>query len=79
MAFLERWGFQADDMVILTDEDNVDPRSKTYPSGQNIVRAMQWLVRDAHGSSLFFHYSGHGSQCPDTGEQILQEIVRKVY
>jgi hypothetical protein len=26
---------------------------------------MQWLVGGSEGYQLFFHYSGHGGQCPD--------------
>lgn len=45
-----------EEMVILTD-DQQNPASQ--PTKQNILRAMQWLVRDAEpNDSLFFHYSG---------------------
>ena len=58
--FIHRYGFMDDDMVILTD-DQVNPLS--IPTKANMVRAMQWLVRDAQPhDSLFFHYSGHGGQ-----------------
>jgi len=50
-------------MVILTD-DQQNPMSQ--PTKQNILRAMHWLVKDAHpNDSLFFHYSGHGGQTKD--------------
>lgn len=56
-AFLhENFGYQRDDMVILTD-DQQNPMSQ--PTKQNILRAMHWLVKDARpNDSLFFHYSG---------------------
>jgi hypothetical protein len=56
-AFLhENFGYQRDDMVILTD-DQQNPMSQ--PTKQNIFRAMHWLVKDARpNDSLFFHYSG---------------------
>jgi hypothetical protein len=56
-AFLhENFGYQRDDMVILTD-DQQNPMSQ--PTKQNILRAMHWLVNDARpNDSLFFHYSG---------------------
>jgi hypothetical protein len=56
-AFLhENFGYQRDDMVILTD-DQQNPMSQ--PTKQNILRAMHWLVKDAcPDDSLFFHYSG---------------------
>lgn len=51
-------------MVILTD-DQQNPMSQ--PTKANILRAMHWLVKDAEpNDSLFFHYSGHGGQTPDT-------------
>ncbi|EPQ28367.1 uncharacterized protein PFL1_04194 [Pseudozyma flocculosa PF-1] len=60
--FLVSRGYKEDDMVILTD-DARDPRS--MPTRQNIIAAMNWLVRGAKpGDALVFHYSGHGSQAP---------------
>jgi hypothetical protein len=51
-------------MVLLTDESN----NRNYqPTGATILRAMQWLVQGAsEGDVLFFHFSGHGAQVPDT-------------
>ncbi|KAF8071909.1 peptidase C14, caspase domain-containing protein, partial [Lyophyllum atratum] len=57
------FGYKKDDIVILTD-DSTNPRQK--PTRQNIITAMQWLVRGAApNDSLFFHYSGHGGQTKD--------------
>jgi hypothetical protein len=57
-AFLfENFGYQRDDMVILTDDQQY-PMSQ--PTKQNILRGMHWLVKDARpNDSLFFHYSGN--------------------
>ncbi|KAI9823295.1 MAG: Ca(2+)-dependent cysteine protease [Thelocarpon impressellum] len=60
----QNFGYAREDMVILTD-DQRNPMSQ--PTRQNIIRAMHWLVKDAkQHDSLFFHYSGHGDQIPDT-------------
>lgn len=54
-------GYHPDDMVILTDEPSDNPR--TYPTRENMVNAMHWLVSDARpGDALFFQFSGHGGQ-----------------
>ncbi|KAJ5623425.1 hypothetical protein N7490_012030 [Penicillium lividum] len=59
----ERFGYRREDMVILTD-DQKNPMS--IPTKQNIIRAMQWLVKDAQPhDSLFVHFSGHGGRTPD--------------
>ncbi|CAK7902869.1 metacaspase-1 [[Candida] anglica] len=59
----ERFGYQWDDMVILTDDQNQQAR---LPTKDNIIRAMQWLVKDARpNDSLVFHYSGHGGVTKD--------------
>ncbi|KAF9507138.1 hypothetical protein BS47DRAFT_341716 [Hydnum rufescens UP504] len=48
---------------MLTDDSS---HPAQIPTRANIIRAMQWLVRDAHpDDSLFFHYSGHGGQAKD--------------
>ncbi|KZT42184.1 peptidase C14 [Sistotremastrum suecicum HHB10207 ss-3] len=57
------FGYKEDDIVVLTD-DSSNPVG--LPTRDNIMRAMQWLVRDARpDDSLFFHYSGHGGQTKD--------------
>ncbi|KAK0750438.1 peptidase C14, caspase domain-containing protein [Schizothecium vesticola] len=57
------FNYKREDMVILTD-DQQNPMSQ--PTKQNILRAMHWLVKDAHpNDALFFHYSGHGGQTKD--------------
>jgi metacaspase-1 len=61
-------------MVTLTD--NSDPRGPYFPTGHNIVAAMNWLVSEP-GCTLFLHYSGHGGQVPDddSEEGYLDTIV----
>lgn len=59
----ERWGYLWDDMVILTDDQHTQNK---IPTRDNILRAMQWLVKDARpNDSLVFHYSGHGGLTKD--------------
>lgn len=53
-------------MVVLTDDQQDRTRR---PTRANMIAAMKWLVTGAQkGDSLFFHYSGHGSQVKDLGE-----------
>jgi len=64
-AFLmERHGYKREDMIFLTD----DQQDRNFqPTHANIVRAMQWLVKDAQpNDALFLHYSGHGGSTADT-------------
>ncbi|KAF8917434.1 caspase domain-containing protein [Mucidula mucida] len=57
------FGYKMEDIVMLTD-DARNPRQ--LPTRDNILQAMQWLVKGAHpNDSLFFHYSGHGGQTKD--------------
>jgi hypothetical protein len=52
----ENFGYQRNDMVILTDDQQ---NIMSQPTKQNILRAMHWLVKDAQpNDSIFFHYSG---------------------
>ncbi|KIX03088.1 uncharacterized protein Z518_06638 [Rhinocladiella mackenziei CBS 650.93] len=50
------------DMVVLTDMNC--PNTPFWPSGHNILAAMNWLVSEP-GCMCFLHYSGHGGQVPD--------------
>ncbi|KAJ9655482.1 hypothetical protein H2198_005668 [Neophaeococcomyces mojaviensis] len=61
-AFLVSRGYSSSpkDMIFLTDERS----GPYYPSGHNIIAAMDWLVSEP-GCCLFLHYSGHGGQVPD--------------
>ena len=64
-SLIKSRGFTEDQyhMLILTD-DQRDPRY--HPTRRNIIEGMNWLVRGAQpNDSLFFHYSGHGSQKQD--------------
>eukprot|EP00056_Hartaetosiga_gracilis_P011756 m.180186 g.180186 ORF g.180186 m.180186 type:complete len:626 (+) comp13573_c3_seq2:34-1911(+) len=52
--------FQDEDILMMT-EDNPNPIM--HPTRSNIIKAMKWLVSgNQSGDSLFFHFSGHGSQ-----------------
>ncbi|KAJ9057970.1 Ca(2+)-dependent cysteine protease [Entomophthora muscae] len=58
------YSFSTDSMVILTDDQKDNPTR--IPTRENIIQAMKWLVSDARpNDSLFFHFSGHGSQQED--------------
>ncbi|PBP22037.1 metacaspase CasA [Diplocarpon rosae] len=60
----QSFGYAREDMVILTDDA---PDRMGQPTQANIRRAMAWLVHGVQpNDSLFFHYSGHGGQTPDT-------------
>lgn len=60
--FLSYRGYSDDSrsQVVLRD-DRQDPY---YPSGHNILAAIDWLVSEP-GTCCFMHYSGHGSQVRD--------------
>ncbi len=60
--FLISRGYPSDEksMVILTDAR----QGPFYPSGKNILAAMDWLVSES-GTQCFLHYSGHGGQVED--------------
>jgi len=64
-VLLTKFGFtdSPDKMIILTD-DQKDPLK--IPTRKNMLNAMKWLVQGSKpGDSLFFHFSGHGSQKKD--------------
>lgn len=50
--------------VILLDSPEIDPSSSYYPTGHNMLAAMDWLVSEPN-TTCFLHYSGHGGQVPD--------------
>ncbi len=56
------FGFKAQDISLLTNSE---------ATTANILKALEKLVKGTKaGDTLFFHYSGHGSQLPDTqGEE----------
>lgn len=66
MEFLKFKGYSSDpkSQVIMRDDRNTDPRGPFYPTGKNMLAAMQWLVSEPNTCN-FLHYSGHGSQVKD--------------
>lgn len=50
--------------VILSDIPGVPYSSPYFPTGANILAAMDWLVSEPN-CTLFMHYSGHGGQVRD--------------
>ena len=64
--FLDTHGYPRDrhSRVVLSDASNIDPSSPFYPTGHNILAAMDWLV-SVPNHTLFLHYSGHGGQIED--------------
>ena len=56
-AFLiNKHNYKREDMILLTDDQQ---DSNYQPTKANIIRAMQWLVKDAQpNDALFLHYSG---------------------
>ena len=54
----------ADTMRVLKDNASV---GALMPTRANILKSIDWLVKGAKpGDALFFHFSGHGTQQPDT-------------
>eukprot|EP00210_Caulerpa_lentillifera_P007010 g6704.t1 len=57
-----KFGFSYNNIRLLVDDGTGFAR----PTRQNILNAMRWLVSGAQsGDSLFFHFSGHGTQTND--------------
>ena len=65
--FITSQGYPTDpkSQVVMRDDEQTDPRGKFFPSGVNILAAMEWLVSEP-GTCNFLHYSGHGGQVADT-------------
>jgi hypothetical protein len=65
--FISSQGYPTDpkSQVVMRDDEHTDPRGKMFPTGVNILAAMEWLVSEP-GTCNFLHYSGHGGQVADT-------------
>eukprot|EP00124_Ichthyophonus_hoferi_P003222 Ihof_evm4s267 gene=Ihof_evmTU4s267 len=60
-----KFGFQEQQIVLLTDDN---PNPIYMPTRQNIINSFGWLLHGVQpGDSIFFYFSGHGSQQEDTG------------
>merc|ERR1712000_779678 len=72
--FLAKYGFNGQNVRVLTD-DLTD--ASRQPTRANILRDLRWLVQGARpGDSLFFHFSGHGSQVVDTSVMKMMEWMK---
>ena len=65
--FIDQQGYPTDEnsQMVLRDDKKTDPNGPLWPTGKNILAAMQWLVSEP-GTTNFLHYSGHGGQVKDT-------------
>lgn len=63
-----KFGFEPNEVLVLTDLPSDIKDVKTgHASRASIINGMKWLTKDSKaGDSLFFHFSGHGSQVADT-------------
>merc|ERR1719316_2413354 len=58
----KHFGFKVTDIRQLRDD-----KPHAMPTKANLLAGLDWLVQGAKaGDELFFHYSGHGAQIPDT-------------
>ncbi|THU44616.1 hypothetical protein C4D60_Mb02t09260 [Musa balbisiana] len=66
---IERLGFPAEGILVLTEEERGPSR---VPTKENLRMAMRWLVSGCeNGDSLVFHFSGHGVQRLDpSGDEV---------
>ncbi|KAF2654981.1 peptidase C14 [Lophiostoma macrostomum CBS 122681] len=73
--FLSYRGYTNDhrSRVILSDIPGVPFNSPYYPTGHNILAAMDWLVCEPN-CTLFLHYSGHGGQI-DSQDGVEDSLV----
>lgn len=63
---IETFGWPEDARALRTLCDLPQSTPMEFPTRENILRGVRWLVEDAkRGDVLFFHFSGHGCQAPD--------------
>lgn len=62
-----KFGFAAEDIRLLIDEDDPDNISYAKPNWVNIKASLNWLCTNRSVSDvIYFHFSGHGTQLLDT-------------
>ncbi|XP_058106826.1 metacaspase-9-like [Magnolia sinica] len=67
-VLIDRFGFQPNDIELLTDATN----SSSKPTGANIKRVLGRMIDMAEpGDILFFHFSGHGTLISSTDDAIV--------
>ncbi|KAL1563063.1 metacaspase-4-like [Salvia divinorum] len=66
-CLLDRYGFPAENIVVLID---IEGSADAQPTGKNIRAALSDLAASSQpGDVLFVHYSGHGTRLPaETGD-----------
>ncbi|KAI3641068.1 hypothetical protein MIR68_000895 [Amoeboaphelidium protococcarum] len=67
------------DIKMMTDEPK-NAGTSNYPSRQNLINAMKWLVEGAQpGDSLFLSYSGHGGYKQDLNGDEVEGFDETIY
>ncbi|KAH8113928.1 caspase domain-containing protein [Phellopilus nigrolimitatus] len=68
------YDYKEEDIVVLKDDGK-----HTLPTRENILSAIDDLIRDAKaGDHFVFHYSGHGSQIPNRGDDYEEDDMDEV-
>ncbi|QRV73109.1 ICE-like protease (caspase) p20 domain protein [Ceratobasidium sp. AG-Ba] len=64
---IDHFGYDEQNICVLTDSESSEGQiGEALSNRENIIRYIDWLVSDAEpDDSLFFHYSGHGSNQED--------------
>lgn len=64
---IDHFGYEEGNICVLGDSESSDGQvGEALSTRANIIRYIEWLVSDAEpDDSLFFHYSGHGSNQDD--------------
>ncbi|GMH37716.1 hypothetical protein BSKO_05589 [Bryopsis sp. KO-2023] len=63
---INKFGFSEEDLCVMTDDPE---EGDLLPTRENILRKLDWLVEGAsEGTSLVFHFAGHGIQVPSRGD-----------
>lgn len=67
--FLGAMGYPDDSrsQVVMRDDQSTDPNGPMWPNGHNMMAAMSWLISEPNTVN-FLHYSGHGGQVADDGD-----------
>jgi len=64
LSFLAEKNYPTDSRSMVVLADDRDRRGPFFPTGRNILAAMDWLVSEPN-TCCFLHYSGHGGQVRD--------------
>jgi hypothetical protein len=74
-AFLLKRGYNEQNIVMMSDDKTITTNPLLFPTKNNIILNLYNMIKQTvSNDTLFFHYSGHGTQMKDKRAKTIEDV-----